>query len=158
VSFGPPAQKAQLRSTRCQLTDVMTSEQRSRCMSRIRGRNTKPELQVRSCLHRLGYRFRLHDAQLPGHPDIVLPRYRTVVLVHGCFWHRHEGCGYAYVPKSRQAFWETKFKNNTARDRAIEQKLESLGWGVVVIWECQTRNASALTESLRTALPPRVNR
>lgn len=99
------------------MTDVFTPEKRSDVMSRIKGRNTKPELVVRSLLHRMGYRFRLHRTDLPGKPDIVLPRYRTVIFVHGCFWHRHKGCRLAYTPKSRMEFWSTKFESNMIRDK-----------------------------------------
>lgn len=106
-------------------------------MSRIRSANTSPERQVRSILHRLGYRFRLHSRGLPGRPDVVLPRYSTVVLVHGCFWHRHSGCRFAYNPKSRKAFWEEKFSQNIKRDTRVLRQLKALGWHVVTIWECE---------------------
>ena len=107
-------------------------------MSRIRGKNTVPEKQVRSALHRAGYRFRLHSKQLPGRPDVVLPKYCTVVFVHGCFWHRHKGCRYAYTPKSRVAFWKAKFDSNVERDRRNVRELRRLGWKVVKVWECET--------------------
>ena len=106
-------------------------------MSQIRGRDTAPEKQVRSVLHRGGYRFRLHSRRLPGHPDVVLPKYRTVVFVHGCFWHRHNGCRFAYAPKSRVAFWNAKFQSNVERDRRNARELRGLGWKVVTIWECE---------------------
>jgi DNA mismatch endonuclease (patch repair protein) len=121
-------------------------------MSRIRGRNTSPELKVRSLLHRLGYRFRVNRPDLPGTPDIVLPRYRTVVFVHGCFWHRHPGCRFAYTPKSRIAFWKKKFRENVSRDRRKRRALEKLGWNVLTIWECQTRDETELTALLRPSL------
>ena len=105
-------------------------------MSQIRGRDTAPEKQVRSVLHRAGYRFRLHSKRLLGHPDVVLPKYRTVVFVHGCFWHRHKGCRFAYAPKSRVAFWKAKFQSNVERDRRNARELRGLGWKVVTIWEC----------------------
>ena len=105
-------------------------------MSQIRGRDTAPEKQVRSVLHRAGYRFRLHSKRLLGHPDVVLPKYRTVVFVHGCFWHRHKGCRFAYAPKSRVAFWNAKFQSNVERDRRNARELRRLGWKVVTIWEC----------------------
>ena len=105
-------------------------------MSGIRGRDTKPELRVRRHLHARGLRFRLHVRDLPGRPDIILPRHRAVVFVHGCFWHRHEGCRYAYRPKSRQEFWETKLNGNAERDARDQQRLRDLGWRVFVIWEC----------------------
>jgi len=121
-------------------------------MSRIRSRNTSPERIVRSVLHRLGYRFRLHRRDLPGHPDIVLPRYRTVVLVHGCFWHRHKGCRFAYMPKTRVRFWLTKFAENVERDRRVRQHLRKLGWHVMVVWECQTARFETLARRLERAL------
>ena len=109
-------------------------------MSRIQSKNTKPELIVRSILHRMGYRFRLHRRDLPGSPDIVLPRYRTVIFVHGCFWHRHKGCKFAYIPKSRIDFWLKKFAENVARDKNHRRQLRQLGWKVIVLWECQIKS------------------
>lgn len=106
-------------------------------MSRIRGKNTQPELIVRSFLHRAGLRFRVHDRTLPGTPDIVLPRWRTIVFVHGCFWHQHEGCRYAYKPKSNKTFWRDKLLGNAARDQRHILALRQKGWKVVVQWECQ---------------------
>jgi DNA mismatch endonuclease (patch repair protein) len=118
-------------------------------MSRIRGRDTKPELAVRSVLHRLGYRFRLHVSDLPGRPDIVLPRHRTVVLVHGCFWHRHAGCRFCYVPKTRADFWRRKFEGNVERDRVVRRELRKIGWRVMVVWECEIDAPSGLIRRLR---------
>ena len=109
-------------------------------MSRIRGKDTKPELLLRRLLHRAGYRFRLHAPDLPGKPDIVLPKYRTVIFVHGCFWHRHEGCSNATMPKSRTEFWEEKFRRTVERDEAKQRQLEALGWRVVVVWECDLKS------------------
>ncbi len=103
--------------------DSLTDDQRSWNMSRIKGRNTKPELAVRSLLHRKGFRFRLHRKDLPGIPDIVLPRFMTIILVHGCFWHRHSGCRYAYIPKSRAEFWQEKFVKNVNRDEEVRKAL-----------------------------------
>ena len=103
-------------------------------------------------LHRMGYRFRLHRRDLPGSPDIVLPKFRTVVFVHGCFWHRHAGCRFAYVPKSRVAFWKDKFAANISRDRKNEAALEAEGWRVLVVWECELRNPSELQDRLRKAM------
>lgn len=128
------------------------SAQRSWNMSRIKGKDTKPELRVRSLLHRLGYRFRLHAKNLPGRPDVVLPKYRTVVLVHGCFWHRHRGCRFCYVPKSRQEFWQAKFEGNVRRDSNVRRRLRSLGWKVLVVWECELRNTARLTRRLQQHL------
>jgi len=105
-------------------------------MSGIRGKNTKPELVVRSFLHRAGLRFRLHT-KLPGKPDLVLPKYRAVVLVHGCFWHRHKGCRFTTSPASNAVFWQEKFKANVQRDRNAKKQLRKLGWQVFVIWSCQ---------------------
>lgn len=111
-------------------------------MSGIRGKNTTPERIVRSFLHGAGLRFRLHAKNLAGKPDIVLPKYRAVVMVHGCFWHRHEGCHYAYAPKSRKSFWQAKFSANIKRDARNSTILRQLGWRVFVIWECQTGQRS----------------
>ena len=124
-------------------------------MSRIRSRDTKPELRVRSLVHRLGYRFRLQAKQLTGKPDLVLPRYRTAVFVHGCFWHRHPGCRFAYHPRSRVEFWQTKFARNVERDEEVRTALEAEGWQVVVIWECETTTEDQLREVLLERLPPR---
>lgn len=130
------------------VTDRISPEHRSWNMSRIRGRDTTPERCVRSVLHRLGYRFRLHDKSIPGRPDIVLRKYRTVVFVHGCFWHRHTGCKYAYSPKSRVDFWKEKFARNVARDEEVQRRLAEAGWHVIVVWECQTRNVQLLAHRL----------
>lgn len=119
------------------MPDIVSPETRSRMMSGIRGRNTKPELAVRRYLHARGFRYRLHVRELPGKPDIVLPRYRTAVFVHGCFWHRHEGCRFAYTPKSRQQFWLAKLEGNAVRDERAAQRLRDLGWRVEVVWECE---------------------
>lgn len=132
--------------------DRLTKEKRSWNMSRIRGRDTKPERAVRSMLHRLGYRFRLHSKELPGRPDVILPRYRTVVLVHGCFWHRHSRCPFAYTPKSRPQFWTQKFTANVDRDSRVTDSLRTLGWHVLVVWECELRNARSLAHRLDGAL------
>lgn len=106
-------------------------------MSRIRSKDTSPELALRQALHALGLRFRVHDKLLPGKPDIVLPRFKTVVLVHGCFWHRHPGCKVATSPKSNTAFWQEKFDRNVQRDLRNSDALEALGWKVIVAWECE---------------------
>lgn len=129
--------------------DRMTPEQRSRNMSRIRNGNTRPERLTRSLLHRMGYRFRLHRKDLPGRPDIVLPKHRTVVLVHGCYWHRHSGCHLAYTPKSNLEFWQAKFRDNTVRDARQRQDLLALGWRVITVWECETRAPDTLAERLQ---------
>lgn len=134
------------------MADRLTKSHRSWNMSRIRDRDTKPEKIVRSLLHRMGYRFRLHRRDLPGSPDIVLPRYHLVVFVHGCFWHRHEGCKYAYVPKSRPEFWKTKFEQNVERDRRVRRELEAEGWRVETVWECETNMPDHLSARLESLL------
>lgn len=106
-------------------------------MSKVRSLNTKPEIKVRSLLHKLGYRFRLHRKDLPGKPDIVLPKHQTVVFIHGCFWHQHQGCKKATLPKQNSEFWQTKLGGNQARDLANQEELRRLGWKVVVLWECE---------------------
>ena len=120
------------------------SEQRSRNMSAIKSKNTKPEITVRKLLHSMGYRFRIHSKNLPGSPDIVLPKYKTVIFVHGCFWHRHENCKYASTPKTRQEFWNKKFTTNIDRDLVIQNKIKNLNWRSIVIWECETKNMENL--------------
>ncbi len=117
-------------------------------MSRIRSENTSPEKFVRSMLHGMGYRFRLHRKDLPGKPDIVLPKYKTVIEVRGCFWHRHKGCRGTTTPKSNQDFWLEKFSKNVKRDRQNGRKLKALGWKVIVIWECEIENESKLADKL----------
>ena len=116
------------------------SEQRSRNMSAIKSKNTKPEIKVRKVLHSMGYRFRLHRKDLPGSPDIVLPKYKTVIFVHGCFWHRHENCKYASTPKTRQEFWEAKFQENINRDKLNQENLSSKGWKIIIVWECEIKD------------------
>lgn len=119
--------------------DQISPEHRSWNMSRIKSKNTKPELLVRSWLHRHGFRFRLHVKDLPGTPDIVLPRYRTVIEVRGCYWHRHPGCRFAYTPKSNVEFWNAKFAENIKRDISTDETLKESGWRVIVIWECEVK-------------------
>jgi DNA mismatch endonuclease, patch repair protein len=128
--------------------DTISRERRSWNMSRIRSKNTRPELVVRSMLHADGYRFRLHVRHLPGHPDIVLPKWRTVVFVNGCFWHQHKGCAYAYTPKSRKAFWREKFPGNVTRDMEKARDLASLGWTVETVWECELADVEKLRKHL----------
>ena len=124
------------------------SEQRSRNMSAIKSKNTKPEIKVRKVLYSMGYRFRLHSKDLPGSPDIVLPKYKTVIFVHGCFWHRHENCKYASNPKTRKEFWNKKFTENKKRDSEIQEKIKILDWRSVVIWECETKNIENLRDKI----------
>lgn len=123
------------------MTDFLSPAERSDRMSRIRGKDTQPELALRKVLHRLGLRYRLHGAGLPGKPDLVFPRYRTVVFVHGCFWHRHDGCNIATTPKSNTPFWLEKFEKNVARDARVATQLEALGWRVFIVWECELGSA-----------------
>lgn len=120
-------------------------------MSRVKNANTKPEILVRKLLHKLGYRFRLHNRELPGSPDVVLPRHRKVVFVHGCFWHGHT-CPRGKRPTSREDFWNTKLDKNLARDAKAQQELAEAGWNVLVVWECQTKDQTALSELLNTFL------
>ena len=130
------------------MTDIVDREKRSEIMSRIRGRDTGPEMTVRRIAHRLGFRFRLHRRDLPGSPDLVFPKHRAVIMVHGCFWHRHPGCKYASSPKTRVRFWEEKFEGNVVRDRRNDEALHELGWRVMVIWECETRDHDAVAKRI----------
>lgn len=122
---------------------------RSDIMRAVKRAHTRPEVVVRQALHALGLRFRLHRRDLPGSPDIVLPKFRTVVFVHGCFWHRHPDCRYATTPKSRQEYWLPKFEANVERDARKEAQLRELGWRVLVMWECETKSLEALEARLR---------
>ena len=137
------------------MTDVFSKAKRSYVMSRIQGRDTRPELTVRSALHQMGYRFRLHRSDLPGKPDIVLTRYRVVIFVHGCFWHRHKGCRYSYTPKTRKRFWANKFELNVKRDREVMSALRKLGWHPVIVWECELRFPDRFQRRLKTVLSAR---
>ena len=121
-------------------------------MARVRQKNTEPELVVRRCLHGLGYRFRLHRTDLPGTPDIVLPKYRKAIFVHGCFWHRHLGCKQTTTPKTRTEFWENKFRTNVRRDQNNMRKLSEAGWEPIVIWECEVADPSDLEGRLISLL------
>lgn len=132
--------------------DNLTPEQRRYTMFQVKSGDTKPEIFVRSLLHRLGFRFRLHRADLPGKPDIVLPKYKSVVFVHGCFWHRHANCKHATMPKTNVEYWEKKFARNVARDKRVQQELRELGWRVIIVWECELREAPALAEKLASRL------
>jgi len=128
--------------------DTISKEHRSWNMSRIGNKDTLPEKLVRSFLHRAGFRFRLHVKTLPGNPDIVLPKYGFAIFVHGCFWHRHKGCRYTYMPKSRIEFWKEKFQENVERDKQKKKKLEDSGWRVVTMWECEAKESDKLVASL----------
>jgi len=134
--------------------DRLTPEERSQNMSRIRNKDTRPEKIVRSLLHRLGFRFRLHRRDLPGTPDIVLPGRKAVIFVHGCFWHQHKGCKDSGIPKTNTEFWETKLNKNVERDKKNTAALKQLGWKVLEIWECETENLLPLTNRLLNELSP----
>jgi len=135
------------------MPDVFNAEKRSLIMSHIGAKDTKPELRVRKLLHALGYRFRLHRRDLPGTPDIVLPRWKAVIFVHGCFWHVHEGCKRATIPESNRDYWEAKLEGNKLRDAENIKKLLSMGYRCMIVWECETKDAEQLAEKLKTFLP-----
>lgn len=130
------------------MVDVFSPGKRSAIMSRIAGRNTAPEILVRRLLHSLGFRFRLYREDLPGKPDIVLPRHRKIVLIHGCFWHSHPGCHRAALPTTNVNFWQKKIAGNQARDRQTRRELSKLGWRVLVLWQCQLKNEAVLRRRL----------
>ncbi|WP_166141318.1 very short patch repair endonuclease [Methylosinus sp. RM1] len=134
------------------MADFLTPVDRSAQMRRIRKVDTKPELVVRRLVHAMGFRYRLHCSSLPGTPDIVLPRHRKVIAVHGCFWHQHEGCKLARRPKSRLDYWLPKLARNVERDHAARIALAEAGWASFTVWECQTRNVDALEKILRQFL------
>lgn len=129
------------------MTDSLTPEQRHRNMSHVRSKNTKPELVVRSMLHKNGFRFRLHDKRFAGKPDIVLPKYKTVVFVHGCFWHGHK-CKKAKLPQTNREFWASKIENNIKRFEDVKENLEQNGWNVYIIWECELKNLEIVENQL----------
>ena len=134
------------------MSDVLTSKQRSYCMSRIKDKDTKLEMVVRSMLHRMGFRYRLHQKNLPGKPDIVLTRHRKIILVNGCFWHMHK-CRYGKVkPKTNPKFWQTKRLGNVERDRKNLRQLRKVGWKELIVWECQTRNVEKLKKRIECFL------
>lgn len=132
--------------------DHLDKQQRSAQMARIHAKNTRPELTVRKLLHSLGYRYRLHISKLPGKPDLVFAGRRRVIFVHGCFWHRHPGCGLARLPKSRLDFWGPKLSENRRRDQRNDRALRKLGWRVMVVWECQIKNRERLAARFRRFL------
>lgn len=135
--------------------DVFSQAKRSLIMSKVRGKNTKPELVVRSLLHRMGYRFRLHRRDLPGNPDIVLPRHKKVIFVHGCFWHGHKDCLRAKRPTTNEAFWNEKLSKNIERDKRYRKELETLGWSVLLVWSCRIKDPEALREELESFMNQR---
>lgn len=123
------------------MADVHTKAQRSYNMSRIKGKNTKPEMLVRKYLHAQGYRYKLHDKTLPGKPDLVLPKYKTVIFIHGCFWHGHNNCKYFTIPKTRTGWWSEKINKNTANDKKAMKLLKKDGWKIITVWECKLKPA-----------------
>lgn len=125
------------------MTDIVSPEVRSRMMSGIRAKDTRPELVLRRALHALGFRYRLHVRNLPGKPDLVFPKYRAIIQVHGCFWHRH-GCSKTTDPASNSEFWQMKFARNVVRDREVECRLRELGWRVGIVWECEIASEQKL--------------
>ena len=137
------------------MTDRLSPTQRSRTMSRIRGKDTTPELKVRSLIHKAGYRYRLHAREMPGKPDIVMARYRTVIFVDGCYWHQHPGCRRATMPKTNVSFWKRKLERNTKRDQEVRTALRNAGWDPLTVWECQTKDDRVLAGILSELLPRR---
>lgn len=130
------------------MVDIVDAETRSRMMAGIKGKNTRPELALRRALHARGFRYRLHSKKVQGRPDLVLPKHRAVVFVHGCFWHRHEGCRYTTNPATRTAFWQAKFQANVARDNAVQEALLEAGWRVAIIWECALRKSEQIAAAV----------
>ncbi len=134
--------------------DTLTPRQRSELMSRIRAKDTKPEMSVRRLVHGMGYRYRLHVRELPGQPDLVFRPRRKVIFVHGCFWHRHNGCSRNRIPTTRRDYWSKKLNSNVERDRRNEAALREMGWRVLVIWECETKDALRIAQEIRRFLGP----
>lgn len=134
------------------MVDTISTSERSRIMSLVKGKNTRPEMLVRRLVHGAGFRYRLHDAKLPGKPDLVFSSKRKVIFVHGCFWHRHEGCALARIPKSNRVFWLTKLDGNKARDELNLRQLHQAGWETLVVWECELRELDTLERRLRAFL------
>lgn len=132
----------------------MTLDNASDRLKRVRSKNTTPEVRVRKALHKMGLRFRLHRADLPGKPDIVLAKHQTVLFVHGCFWHRHAHCPKTQMPKRNDGFWQRKFTRNVVRDAANQMALQDMGWRVAVIWECETKSPDALIHHLQAMFTP----
>lgn len=134
------------------MADIWSKAKRSEVMGRIRSKDTKPEISVRRMLHGMGYRFTVNgpkNRKLPGKPDIVLPKYKTVVFVHGCFWHRHKGCKVASNPKTNKRFWQEKFARNVARDRKSVRELKRLGWNTLIVWECEVGKPEKVCKRLK---------
>ena len=134
------------------MTDVFSQQKRSWIMSRVKGRDTKPEILVRSFIFRMGFRFRLHRRDLPGTPDIVLPRHGKVIFVHGCFWHGHKRCPRSKRPTTNENFWNKKLDGNIKRDKRYRRELRQMGWKVLIVWECETKNPEKLLRKLERFL------
>lgn len=134
------------------MTDTVSPEKRSEIMARIKGKNTEPEMLVRRYLYSRGHGYKLHRKDLPGRPDIVLSKHRLVIFVNGCYWHRHDGCKFAYEPKSRQEFWTKKFKQTVERDEKNRMALAELGWRILTIWECETSDMKFVAATLERIL------
>lgn len=134
------------------MADTVSRSKRSEIMSSVKQRHTKPEITVRKILHRCGFRFRLHSKELPGTPDIVLPKYKMAIFVHGCFWHQHKNCGKSRRPSSNQDYWNTKLDENISRDKRKEKELSKLGWRVETIWQCETNDTEGLSKKLKKLL------
>jgi DNA mismatch endonuclease, patch repair protein len=134
------------------VADTLSPEERSARMALVRGKNTRPEVAVRKAMTALGYTYRLHRRDLPGSPDLVLPKFKTVIFVHGCFWHRHPGCDRTRQPKSRRGFWLRKFRENVERDRRGRAALRRAGWATVIVWECQTEDPERLIRILSRSI------
>lgn len=128
------------------MTDILTKEERSKRMSLVRSKNTKPEIQVRKLVYGLGYRYRLHSNDLPGHPDLVFKGRKKIIFIHGCFWHRHKNCKLARLPKSRLEFWKVKLEENHKRDVRIRKNLKEMGWKILVLWECELQKGLEIIE------------
>lgn len=134
------------------MVDSLSPEHRSWNMGRIPGKNTQPEIVVRRLLHKIGYRFRLNNQRLPGTPDVVLKKYKTVIFVQGCFWHRHQKCKRSNTPKTHQLYWQNKFRQNIARDKRNQSLLREAGWKVIVVWECEIKEPQRLVRVLDHAI------
>lgn len=140
------------------MTDTLSALERSRRMARVRGKNTRPEMIVRRLVYGAGYRYRLHGRHLPGKPDLVFIGRRKVIFVHGCFWHRHQNCPLARIPKSNQAFWSSKLEGNRVRDERVVAALHAAGWQVLIIWECELKDLNALAQRIQAYLGPKTER
>ncbi|MCE5217787.1 very short patch repair endonuclease [bacterium] len=136
------------------MTDTFAPEKRHEIMASVRNANTQPERVVRSIVHRMGYRFRLHVRGLPGCPDIVLPRHRKIIFVHGCFWHQHEGCSRSKLPSTNTTFWRQKLERNALRDAVVQRELAELGWSVLVVWACELRDLEHVRNRISSFLAP----